>query len=82
MLTKHRECSIHCQDDAMWVFCPPNAPQGTKFIEKSAADKLAEALVKTRAAMKYAYEDHVDQYYLNVLEDISKALKEYRGEEC
>lgn len=33
-----------------------------------------EALEKTRGAMKYAYEDHVDQYYMNVLDDINEAL--------
>lgn len=52
-----------------------------EVIEKSAADRLAEALKKCRGSMKYAYEDHADQYYLNCLEDIEKALAEYRGEE-
>lgn len=50
-------------------------------IEKQAADKLAEALKKCKGAMKYAYEDHADQFYLNHLNDIEQALKEYRGEE-
>lgn len=32
------------------------------------------ALSHCKAAMKYAYEDHSDQYYLNVLEQIETAL--------
>lgn len=41
--------------------------------------KLAvEALDHSKAAMKYAYEDHVDHYYLNVLEKIDQALNKLR----
>lgn len=38
--------------------------------------KLVEALKKCKGAMNYAYEDHSDQYYLNVKEEIEKALAE------
>ena len=36
--------------------------------------KKDEVLKHGCAAMTYAYEDHVDQYYLNVLKDFQKAL--------
>jgi molecular chaperone GrpE (heat shock protein) len=51
----------------------------TEELKKERAKSLAlrDALEKTKGAMTYAYEDHVDQYYLNVLENIEKALKAF-----
>lgn len=43
----------------------------------NAVRKMSEQLRKCRGAMKYAYEDHCDQYYLNVLEDIEKSISEF-----
>lgn len=37
-------------------------------------ERLVNMLNKCKAAMMYAYEDHSDQYYLNVNEDIINAL--------
>lgn len=34
--------------------------------------ELERKIQSAKAAMKYAYEDHSDQYYLNVLEDLEK----------
>jgi hypothetical protein len=37
---------------------------------------LKKALESCRVAMIYAYEDHADHYYMNVLTDIKAALRE------
>ena len=58
---------------------PDDPEDWTHVVEKAAADKLAEALTSCKAAMTYAHEDHADQYYLNVKNQIDKALTEYRG---
>lgn len=39
-------------------------------------ERATKALKSCKAAMDYAYEDRVDQYYLNMKEDIEKALAE------
>lgn len=39
-------------------------------------DHLRQLLKSVKAALAYAYEDHGDQYYLNVLETINKELGE------
>lgn len=44
---------------------------------KQQAQKMREALAKTRGAMTYAYEDRCDQYYLNVKDDIEQALEQF-----
>jgi hypothetical protein len=45
----------------------------TRFAEENA--RLREALKHSQAAMTYAYEDHNDQYYLNVQKQIREALE-------
>lgn len=44
------------------------------------SQKLVEALERCRGAMTYAYDDHSDQYYLNVKSDIEQTLAEYKAE--
>jgi hypothetical protein len=43
----------------------------------AAISGLVEALKRSRGAMKYAYEDHCDRYYLNVLDDMDLALSAF-----
>lgn len=40
---------------------------------------LVEAMKKAKGAMTYAYDDHCDQFYLNVKDDIDKALEKFGG---
>lgn len=42
---------------------------------------LVEALEHTKASLSYAYEDHSDQYYINVKNDLLKALQQFNGED-
>jgi len=41
--------------------------------------KIKKVLIIARGAMAYAYEDRVDMFYLNVKEDITKALADIQS---
>lgn len=43
-------------------------------------DKAVECLKKCKGPMKYAYEDHVDEYYINCLRYIEKTLSELEAD--
>ena len=67
----HDEIDVHHYDTAM-----------TKYDQVTAKlERATKALKSCKAAMDYAYEDRVDQYYLNMKEDIEKALAEIGQEE-
>lgn len=40
--------------------------------------ELEKVLIVSKGAMAYAYEDHSDKFYLNVKEDIEKALQKLK----
>jgi len=61
--------------------CERNKDLSTKAKNTCDEDlkKCKKVLKKCKVAMDYAFEDHVDRYYLNVKEDIEKCLKEVFG---
>jgi hypothetical protein len=56
------------------LFVQRNTAHCLKASEEENA-RLREALKHSQAAMTYAYEDHNDQYYLNVQKQIREALE-------
>ena len=63
---------------------PSNFVDACDYVNlKTLCEEMNKQLNSCRAAMAYAYEDHGDQYYLNVEKDIDAILakaKEVLGE--
>jgi len=62
----------HCHN------CEDTATYNVELEQEIAA--LRKVLESCKAAMKYAYEDHVDQYYINVLNIIEQTLSKGKTE--
>lgn len=75
LLEKHKDGDIARTLRYAWN------PESEEFKTKDEKIQiLVDALIKCKCVIKYAHENHANQYYLNTLDMIDRLLKEFQGE--